>query len=191
MKRLLFFSIMMSALLLLPMRTFAGIWNEEHEVRCQENRLNCRILQIVMMGSFDCCSPEDGVSVRVLSAAFPQLCGISEEDIEHLCKEFGAEKEDVLENWHIALANALWADILAEGVPEGGMNPARLILLLFLDPSRESDSEEQMAQIRKGMTDDTFRIISEGAGVPEGFARWLIGGDDWQLHRAALSKEKG
>lgn len=155
-------------------------WPATREIRCGEGRPGCLLLQTVMMGSFEGYEPGDFVGGRVLSAAYPRLCAITEEDIRHFTAEFGEDESAVRERWYVALGNALWADILSERMPEGGMKPAQRVLLLFLDPGSQPDAADQKAQIRAAMTDEALERIAGAAEAPIEFVRWLTGEDDWE-----------
>lgn len=163
----------------------AEYWRESRQVDCPERLPSCRLLQMVMMGSFDGYDPEDGVSGRVLSAAYPQLCEVSEADMAHFTAEFGESKDAVRENWYIALANGLWASLRAEASRSGGPDPAGRVLLLFLDPESQPDAAGQMARIRADMTEAVLARIAGAVDAPEDFVRWLIQDGEWQARTGA------
>lgn len=152
-----------------------GYWDASHEIRCREHRLNCRLLQTVLMGSFAAFDPEDAVSGRILSAAFPQLCQITDDDIRHFSEEFSEDEAAVRAHRNEALANCLWADIVSDSAPAGHLSAAQRVLLLFLDPAGQPDAQRQMEVIRAAMTDAVRKRISDATGVPEDFILWLMG----------------
>ncbi len=176
MKRNVLLSVI--CLLLLPAALGLGeSWDGSREIHCRDHRPDCRLLQMVMMGVFDGFDPEDGLSVRVFSAVCSRMSSLTEEDLAHFCQEFQLEGPVVTLRWYAALRACLWARILAEGTTD----PARRVLLLFLDPTSETDAEEQMEKIRSAMTEEGVRRISGAVEVPSGFIRWLMALDDPDL----------
>ena len=171
MKRLLFVALLALAVSAVP--GLGETWDASREIHCAQHRPNCRLLQMVMMGSFDVQDPEDAVLERVLSSARPLLAEIAEEDIRHFSTEFGEDADAVRLRWYGALANCLRAEIGAETNPDD----ARRVLALFLGTSDEAGDEAQRAEIRREMTDRVLSRIADSAGVPAEFVRWLVDGD--------------
>lgn len=149
-------------------------WTAAREIRCADHRQNCRLLQTVMMGSYDALSTEDALSVRVFSAVLPMLSAVTEDDFAHFAAEFGEDEQTVLDRYREALANCLWADILLSRAADGQLTAAQRVLLLFLDPESQSDAEAQMAEIRANLTDEVLSRLADATGVPADFVRWLI-----------------
>ncbi|MBQ3423770.1 MAG: hypothetical protein IJH38_01050, partial [Clostridia bacterium] len=100
-----------------------------------------------------------------------------EADIAHTALETGLEEGVVREAWYGALKNGLWAWLLCEHVPKGGLNAERRILLLFVDPSSQADAAYQIEKIREGMTPTAAEALATASGAPEGFIHWLIQGE--------------
>ena len=154
-------------------------WQADGEMACSEDLPGCRLLQMVMSGSFDCIDPSDSVNVRVLAASWPLLRDIKADDFSHFCDEFDVDSKRLELAYRFALANCLWADILLEGGAKERLSDARRVLLLFLDPSDEPDADAQEKAIRAALTDEIVTTIAERAGAPEDFVRWLIESGDW------------
>ena len=148
-------------------------WDAGHEIRCAGDRAGCRLLQAVMMGSFDGADPEDAVIRRVLACAYPMLCGITDEDVAHCAGEFGEAEADVRERWYVALANCLRAEIDGQGLPESRLEPARRVLLLFLEDAPGEAAQREA--IRREMTPEALALLAEASGAPEAFVAWLVG----------------
>ncbi|MBR1584409.1 MAG: hypothetical protein IJ662_02585 [Clostridia bacterium] len=161
------------ALLTAPFSALGEDW-ARHDVACKENRLGCRLLQMVMMGSFDAFSEDDWLTLRVLSAAYPQLCAVEEADFIHFMAEFGIDDKTLRARYYAALGNCLWADILTESTASGRLSAAQRVLLLFLNPAGEEDAAYQMAAIRADMTDELLSLLAAESGAPEGYVRFLI-----------------
>ena len=80
--------------LLIP-HGYAQQWNPSRETgSCGEDRSACMTLQSVMLGSFDAFDSQDVLESREFYAALEVLCAVSEEEIEHLCREFAVEESD-------------------------------------------------------------------------------------------------
>ena len=170
----------LAAALVLAMPVAAGgaegeKWSADRPVACPESMPGCRLLQMVMMGSFDAADPEDAVLRRVLACVYPRLAEVTEQDLAHFCDEFGEDAEAVRLRWYQAMAGCLRAEIDVSGLP--GLDPARRVLALFLSPGDEPDAEAQMAQIRAGMTDAALEAIARAVEAPETFVRYVIGED--------------
>lgn len=149
-------------------------WEAEYApVVCEDNNSGCLVLQMVMMGSFAEFDPNDNLNIRVLSAALPLLCDVTEDDFAHFCKEFGEDSENVKTLYYEALSNCLWADILLNPA-DGAEESARTVLLLFLNPDGTVNSDEQIAFIREALDDDTIAMIADVSGLPEDFVRHLL-----------------
>lgn len=154
-------------------------WDAGQEIRCPSRLPGCELLQMVMTGSFDgpdCADPQDAVLRRVLASAYPKLCEITEADIAHFVLEFDEDEAAVRRGCCVAMANCLLAEIRSEALPEARLDPARRVLLLFLDPGSQPDAGAQQAQIRGEMTDAAILRLADGVGAPEWFVRWLIDG---------------
>lgn len=162
------------ALLLLCAPGRGEDWTAEREIHCREHRPGCRLLQMVMMGSFDAALPEDAVTQRVLASAYPRLAAVEEGDIRHFCGEFGEDGDAVRRRYYGALASCLRADIAADALPEAQLDPARRVLLLFLDPSDDPEDAALRAQIRAEMTDPALERIARAIDAPEAFVRWCV-----------------
>ena len=171
MRRFLFLILLVLAASAVPGQ--GETWDASREIHCAQHRPNCRLLQMVMMGSFDIRDPEDAMLERVLASARPLLAEIAEEDIRHFATEFGEDVDAVRLRWYGALANCLRAEIGAEANPDD----ARRVLALFLETSDEPDPESQRAEIHREMTDGVLSRIADTAGVPVEFVRWLVEGD--------------
>ena len=156
-------------------------WPEQQQSSaCKENRVGCQALQMVFYGRFNTIDKNDSLNLRVLSAVLPLLCNTSESDFEHFCAEFGVEYTTAERLYYIALGNCLWADILASLTLDEKEASARKVLLLFLDPTSESDGPEQIAGIRKALTDESIELIAAAASLPVNFVRYLMLTPDWQ-----------
>lgn len=170
-------------LLMLPAAQASCEYREEeltHRIACKENRTGCEILQMVMTGSFDSLDPDDRLSVRVLSAAYPQLKAVGEEDFSHFMEEFGVDELLLQREYYIALGCCLWADILMGAAQDPDEEAARQVLLLFLDPQSAQNAPAQMQTIRNLLDEDMIKMLAGRTGLPEGFIRHLIESDDWR-----------
>ena len=150
----------------------AEVFTEGYAISCREDLPGCLLLQMVFMGSFSI--GEDPITLRVLSAAYPRLCKVTEEDIEHFEEEFGAEEDEVEERLYRAMANALYADIWMQREAGEDIGLTRRVLWLFLNPE-EKDAKEEMEIIREGMDEEVLAVMAEEAGCEEDFLAWLIG----------------
>ena len=171
---------------LLPMVSRAETFET---ISCAENLPGCRLLQTVMAGSFDIYDPEDTLNGRVLSAVYPQLCAITREDLDHFLQEFPEEEEEVTDRLRLAMANCLWATLVSEPVTDSTTSQVRQILLLFLDPLGQENAEEQMEEIREGMTGELLTLLSDTVGAPQDFIEWLIEEDEWEEHQEETREE--
>lgn len=154
MKALRRLALLLAALLTLPWVALAEdeYWDAYgRPVVCCEDRTGCEVLQMVMMGSFAALQPTDSLTVRVMSAALPALCDVTDADFSHFCEEFSVDEGTVRRLYYVAMANCLWADMLISSDAGGAAGAARRVLLLFLDPDSEENAEEQMEIIRAGM----------------------------------------
>lgn len=157
-------------------------WPPDRAVGCADGRAGCQLLQMAMAGDFDCIDPDDSVNVRVLAAAWPLLCGVSDGDFAHFLSEFpDVDEAGLRRNYNVALANCLWAELLSEGAATVQLSDAKHVLRLFLDPASEPDADAQLAAIRAGMTDALIRLIADDAGAPEPFVRWLVESGEWPV----------
>ena len=98
MKALRRFALLLAALLALPWAALAEdeYWDAyDRPVVCCENRTGCEVLQMVMMGSFAALQPTDSLTVRVMSAALPALCDVTDADFSHFCEEFSVDEGTV------------------------------------------------------------------------------------------------
>ena len=172
MKRRLFIVVLIMTMFL-PSAAAANDW-ETHSIYCPDNKWGCRLLQMVMMGSFDDFQPDDALNVRLFSAAYPQLCILTEEDFDHFLLEFGEEEDDMRTRYYEALANCLWADILFQGIPRSRMGNEERVLMLFLDPAGEADSEAQCREISARITEDILEQLADAVQAPLAFVQWLI-----------------
>lgn len=175
--------LLLALTLSLPARPApAEYWDDvaKRPVVCCDDRAGCQILQMVMMGSFVGFDPDDSLSVRVLSAALPRLCAITQEDIAHFIDEFDVPEEVIRRFHYIALGHGLWADIIASPtLDDARATDARRVLLVFLNPASEKNGLEQMALIRLGITDELIETLAQAAALPVGFVEYLIYDDDW------------
>lgn len=145
-------------------------WDAGREIRCRDQLPGCRLLQMVMMGSFDDLDSENTVSARILASAWRRLADITESDISHFSEEFGVDAQVVRLRWYGVLAECLRAEFaqVAQHTPE------RRVLALFLDddPSPEADAERD--EIRREITEAVYERIAAELDAPVGFVRWLI-----------------
>ena len=157
-------------------RAEGAFWARDRVVSCPTGRLGCRLLQMCMMNAFQLEDPSDALSLRVLSAAYKQLCGVTDEDMAHFLAEYPeeADEETLLERYYAALANGLRASILNDPLPRQRLSPTRRVLLLFLDPEGEEDPQAQMETIRDELTDELLELFSQDCGAPISFIEWLI-----------------
>ncbi len=162
------------ALCAVPCRAQDDQWSADRSVACPQAVPGCRILQMVMMGSFDAADPEDTVLQRVLACAYPRLAEVTEQDLTHFAGEFGEDTEAVRLRWYDAMARCLRAEIEYGGLPGAGPDAARRVLMLFLSPEGEPDAAAQMAQIRGELTDDALGRIAGAVNAPEDFVRYVI-----------------
>ena len=156
--------------LLLPLAALGEEWRADREIHCADHLPGCRLLQMVMMGSFDDDTPRDAVSQRVLASAWPRLREVTEADIDHFVLEFGEEGERVRLRWYAAMANCLRAELQAEIRPEA----AGQVLLLFLDPSVTPNAGAQQVQIREELTEEIIDRLAEALDAPAAFIRWAM-----------------
>ena len=161
------------ALLLLPAQAAAQAW-EGHTVQCPENSLNCRILQMGMMGSFDAFDADDPLTVRTFSAVYPLLASVSEDDFAHFLREYPAAEDELSERYFSALSKCLWAEILSQGLPVGAMSASQRVVLLFLDPDGEENAEYQIREIQQRITDDAVTLMARELQAPPDLIRYLI-----------------
>lgn len=181
MKALRRLALLLAALLVLPWAALAGdeYWEAgDRPVVCCENRAGCEVLQMVMMGSFAALRPTDNLTVRVMSAALPALCDVTDADFSHFCEEFSVDEGTARRLYYVAIANCLWADIRLSPDVGGAAGAARQVLLLFLDPDSEENAEEQMKIIRAGMDEELIARMSTETGLPTDFIAYLTLGDD-------------
>ena len=150
----------------------------DRPVVCCEDRAGCEVLQMVMMGSFAATQPADSLTTRVMSAALPALCDVTDADFSHFCEEFSVDEGTVRRLYYAAMSNCLWADIRLSPDVDGAAGAARRVLLLFLDPESEEGAEEQMAIIREGVDAALIERMSAETGLPEDFIAYLMLGDD-------------
>lgn len=143
---------------------------------CMDDSAECLLLQMAVAGSFDDFDPDDILMGRVLMAVYPKLCAVSEQDIRHCAEEQRVSESDIRQSLYRALRNALWAEMIYERVPNGRMDSAGRILLLFIDPATQADSDYQMEQIRQNMTPDVLQALAESAKTSLAFVEWLIRG---------------
>ena len=158
-------------------------WTEQEQKSsaCKESRIGCQALQMVLYGHFSTLDTDDSLNLRVLSAVLPLLCSTDESDFEHFCAEFGVEYTTAQQLYYIALGNCLWADILSAVTLDESQASARRILLLFLDPSSQTDGPAQIASIRKVMTEEDIRLIADTAALPYEFVYYLMHTPDWNI----------
>lgn len=149
-----------------------------HAVSCPENRFGCRLLQMVMMGSFDEFQPDDALTVRLFSAVYPQLCTVTEDDFHHFLQEYGEADEAARERYYQALAHCLRASFLLQGIPRNRMPAEMRVLMLYLDPADEVNAEDQRRQISAQMTEDILNRLADAVQAPPAFVRWLLEKDD-------------
>ena len=98
MKALRRLALLLAALLALPWAALAEdeYWDAyDRPVVCCEDRTGCEVLQMVMMGSFAALQPTDSLTVRVMSAALPALCDVTDADFSHFCEEFSVDEGTV------------------------------------------------------------------------------------------------
>ena len=156
-----------------PWSASANDW-EMHTIHCPNNEWGCRLLQMVMMGSFDGFQPDDALNVRLFSAAYPQLCAVTEDDFSHFLFYFCESENAVRSRYYEALANCLWADILFQGVPRSRMSSEVRVLMLFLDPAGEVEAEAQRREICAAMRADILPQLADAVQAPVDFIQWLI-----------------
>ena len=129
MKALRRLALLLAALLALP---WAALAEDEYwdaygrPVVCCEDRTGCEVLQMVMMGSFAALQPTDSLTVRVMSAALPALCDVTDADFSHFCEEFSVDEGTVRRLYYVAMANCLWADMLISPDAGGAAGAAAL-----------------------------------------------------------------
>ena len=152
-------------------------WDGGREIACAEDLPGCRLLQMVMAGSFDDYDPEDAVLGRVLACVYPMLGALTEADLNHFVGEFGQDADAVRVRWYGALANCLWAYLETEALPEAQLSAAQRVLLLFLEPPGDAQAEVQRAQIREQIDGDVIARIADDVAVPPGFVEWLVTGE--------------
>ena len=178
-KRLL--CILMAALFLIR-PAYAGYWEsppKEH-LACTQNRAGCQVLQMVMLGTFDCFDQDDGLNGRILSSALQKLNAVNEDDRAHFIDSFGTDEAVLRTNYYIALANCLWADILYGPTHNARHREITQVLLLFLDPESHENAAEQMEVIRTGISHELMTEMSETVGVPVDFIDHLIFSENWR-----------
>lgn len=162
-------------LLLAVLSAFVGAggeaWDADRAIHCRDHLPGCRLLQMVMTGSFDRLDPEDALSTRVLASAWPRLREITEADIDHFSQEFDEAPKAVRLRWYGALAACLRADIAQAPQPA----PERRVLALFLDPDGD---EAERSEIRGEMTDAILERIAGSLEAPVEFVRWVIWGGE-------------
>ena len=159
----------------MPLGARGETWPADRDIHCRDHRPGCRLLQMVMMGSFDDADDTlDAVSRRVLASAWPRLCEVTEEDIIHFAGEFGEDEAMVHGRWYGAMAGCLRADILADSRPEARLDAAQRVLLLFLDPDVSADAGAEQDQIRLELNDEALARLADAVGAPVDFVRWLI-----------------
>lgn len=169
-------------LLILPVpAACAEYWDEDwlRPVVCCEDRIGCQVLQMVMMGSFDSIDPDNKLSIRVLSAAYPKLKSVSQDDISHFIEEFDVDEHVLRTDYYIALACCLWADILMGGSEDPPEEEARQVLLPFLDPSSDRTYGQQTGMIRSISNEEIYAKLAQRTGLKEDFIRYLIESEDW------------
>ena len=91
MKALRRLALLLAALLALPWAALAEdeYWDAyDRPVVCCEDRTGCEVLQMVMMGSFAALQPTDSLTVRVMSAALPALCDVTDADFSTSARNF-------------------------------------------------------------------------------------------------------
>ena len=159
----------------------AEYWDEDwlRPVVCCENRLGCQVLQMVMMGSFDSINPDNKLSIRVLSAAYPKLKSVSQDDISHFMEEFDVDEQVLRTDYYIALACCLWADILMGEAEDPQEEEARQVLLPFLDPAADETNGQQIEMIRAIVNEEIYAEFSQRTGLKEDFLRYLIESKNW------------
>ena len=181
MKALRRLALLLAALLALPWAALAEdeYWDAyDRPVVCCEDRTGCEVLQMGMMGSFAALQPTDSLAVRVMSAALPALCDVTDADFSHFCEEFSVDEGTVRRLYYVAMANCLWADMRISPDVGGAAGAARRVLLLFLDPDSEENAEEQMEIIRAGMDETLIERMSAETGLPADFIAYLMLGND-------------
>ena len=148
-----------------------------HEVACPEERPGCLLLQMIRMGSFEQeVSQEDPVFSRVLSAAYPRLCKVTQEDFTHFLLEYPQEEMDEVEAaFERAFSACLLADIRSRIRSGEEMQAEERVLLLFLSPEEEKDAEEQQSYIRQNMTDEVLEKLAEAVNASLDYVRNLLG----------------
>jgi|GEM_PF-3045778 len=164
---------LLALMALSPSSASANNW-EMHTIHCPNSRWGCRLLQMVMMGSFDGFQPDDALNTRLFSAAYPQLCAVTEDDFSHFLLEFDESEKAVRSRYYEALAACLWADILLQGIPRSRMRSEVRVLMLFLDPAGEVEAEAQRREIRSEMSEDILMQLADAVQAPAGFIQWLI-----------------
>jgi len=168
-------------LALLTPAACAEYWDEDwlRPVVCCEDRFGCQVLQMVMMGSFDSIDPDNKLSIRVLSAAYPKLKSVTQDDFEHFMEEFDVDEQVLRTDYYIALACCLWADILMGKCMDAQEEEARQVLLLFLDPSSDTTAGQQTGMIRSIINDEIYAKIAQRTGLAKDFIRYLIESENW------------
>ena len=176
MTRIIISAILALVLLFAVSATGEG-WDGGREIACAEDLPGCRLLQMVMAGSFDDYDPEDAVLGRVLACVYPMLGALTEADLDHFVGEFGQDADAVRARWYGALADCLWAYLETEALPEARLSAAQRVLLLFLEPSGDARAEAQRAQIREEINGDVIARIAGDVAVPPDFVEWLVMGE--------------
>ena len=169
-------------LLILPVpAACAEYWDEDwlRPVVCCEDRIGCQVLQMVMMGSFDSIDPDNRLSIRVLSAAYPKLKSVSQDDISNFMEEFDVDEQVLRTDYYIALACCLWADILMGECDDPQEEEARQVLLPFLDPASDETNGQQIEMIRAIVNEEIYAEFSQRTGLKEDFLRYLIESKNW------------
>ena len=200
MKALRRFALLLAALLALP---WAALAEDEYwdaygrPVVCCEDRTGCEVLQMVMMGSFAALQPTDSLTVRVMSAALPALCDVTDADFSHFCEEFSVDEGTVRRLYYVAMANCLWADMLISPDAGGAAGAARSMEMQNLTVGvlgtgrigkaviqnlsgfgSQENAEEQMEIIRAGMDETLIERMSAETGLPADFIAYLTLGND-------------
>lgn len=168
-------------LILLSSAALGEYWDEDwlRPVVCCEERLGCQVLQMVMMGSFDSIDPDNRLSIRVLSAAYPKLKGVSQDDLAHFMEEFDVDEQMLRKDYYIALACCLWADILMGEAEDAQEEEARQVLLPFLDPTADETNGQQNEMIRAIINEEIYVEFSQRTGLEADFIRYLIESENW------------
>lgn len=163
-------------MVLLPLPARMATWAPDSGADCRENRFNCGLLQAAMEGDFDACDPEDALAGRVLSSAYPLLCAVTEDDIDHFLEEFDEDRERVIDCLYTAMRNCLRARIRFEGTVGSASESIDRVLMLFIDPDSQENAAYQAEQIRANMTDEALERLAGGVNAPRAFIEWLIMG---------------